>query len=231
MAWVEKYGVLADYQKEDLEKVSTARLASMYATMPPIWRGNLYYHYGGFYPDLPPAVTYCAHILVGKPPYGSRERALAESERLELIYVEWHRQVYANYKLYRLSSWCFYQITKMAPRIGKVLGNKRNTEDLVAFVSRTRELRPEWFSPAQVRGRPLYINSRYSEFSALYPWANVLLRGEGRRQRLYKDLPDYYQDMLTEMDWKLRHDDVCFLNVLAVSELPWQKPKIVGPFS
>eukprot|EP00171_Calliarthron_tuberculosum_P012996 IDg12996t1 len=57
-----------------------------------------------------------------------------EAEKFSLIAVEWNRQVYANYKLWRLSSWCFDQITKIASSIYKILGYRRNTEDLVDLV-------------------------------------------------------------------------------------------------
>eukprot|EP00171_Calliarthron_tuberculosum_P006805 IDg6805t1 len=136
----DRLSVLVDYLNEEPESCMQMGLRAMYSEMPPNWRGHFHYKYSGFYPPLSPAVTYLADKLDNYRANSNRASALVESEQLALIALEWHRQVYAHLKMWRLPAWCFQELAMMAPGLSTVLGNSWNTEYLSALLAKAQDL-------------------------------------------------------------------------------------------
>eukprot|EP00171_Calliarthron_tuberculosum_P011044 IDg11044t1 len=62
---------------------------------------------------MPPSLTYLAEHLVDRKPHTNLSWAITVTERVSLIAVEWYRQVYVQFKMWKLNSWIYEQFERL----------------------------------------------------------------------------------------------------------------------
>ena len=188
------------------------------------WRAYLLYSHSLFYADMPPALTYLAADLVGNKPSDSLAWAVVITERVALLAVEWYRQLYTQYKMWRINRWLYEQIRQFGDSLERVFGNKRNVLDLYALLDRARILCPIWFGDATKSGGVVSeSDQRRSTFVGFDPWSDEYLPG-ATRELHQRRRPKQYVGCPSGYDWKVVHTDVCYLTTKSGEVLPWEDP-------
>eukprot|EP00171_Calliarthron_tuberculosum_P022398 IDg22398t1 len=82
---------------------------------------------------MPPSLTYLAEHLVDSKPHTNLSWAITVTERVALIAVEWYRQVYIQFKMWKLNSWIYEQFEQLVISLFVSLGTRRNYDDFFAY--------------------------------------------------------------------------------------------------
>lgn len=103
------------------------------------------YHYSSSYPNMPLSLTYLAHQLMDVTPHRNLAWSINVTERVVMVAVEWHRQLYTKCKIWPLDQWMYDQFYRLDVKLGTLIGIARNVEDLFALLKRANRLLPELF--------------------------------------------------------------------------------------
>eukprot|EP00171_Calliarthron_tuberculosum_P007745 IDg7745t1 len=124
-----------------------------------------------------PSLTFLAEHLVNNKLHTNFSWAITVTERVALIAVEWYRQVYVYFKMWKLNSWIYYQFERLGGKLACILGNKRNCDDFFALLRKVYWLCPLWFSINwQLETEVLEEKQSRSMFIGFDPWHNEYLQ-------------------------------------------------------
>ncbi len=81
---------------------------------------------------MPPCLTYIAEYLVDDPAFSNPAWVIFCTEHVALLAVAWLREAYAAKRLWWLPDWVIAQLRVLGDALTRVLGNRRNVDDLFA---------------------------------------------------------------------------------------------------
>eukprot|EP00171_Calliarthron_tuberculosum_P007829 IDg7829t1 len=142
--FMDRYKILCNYHNTEADLLTDVEITALYSSMSPFWMINLSYKYSSLYPSMPPSLTYLAEHLVDNKPHTNLSWAITVTERVALIAVEWYRQVYVQFNMWKFNSWMYEQFERLDGKLACVFGNKRNCDDFFALLKKVYRLCPLW---------------------------------------------------------------------------------------
>lgn len=143
---VKSQSYLVDYHNAEIAYVDLELRSPRYPATPSDWHQRLDPVGVEFYWEMPPILSLCTSYVIHTTPYTSVYWGVLVTERVLLFVVEWIRQIYCQYRMYKVLELIATQIGVVKSDLRTVLGNDRNVSDVVrryvrpqAWIYRNRE--------------------------------------------------------------------------------------------
>eukprot|EP00171_Calliarthron_tuberculosum_P006439 IDg6439t1 len=91
---------------------------------------------------MPPSLTYLAEHVIDSKSHTNLSWAINVTERVALIAVEWYRQMYVQFKMWKLNSWIYEQFENLGYKLVCVLGTSETVTTSSPYKRRVRRLPP-----------------------------------------------------------------------------------------